>query len=206
MTRSAAAILFLALAFFAGCREDKPRVELSPPEKELLRTKADEKIGLIITGNLPSLFAGLVVFKSDAFLHQSRMIDQANISVLNTFGNSAILLLNSPDIIPMLKEPSVRKVYYLCRQGALARLDSSFELDMLRRFGDGKEDQPVSFLVRFRDPPDEKDDKFLKAAGFTVRDRAGYVAAVSGPLRLLPRLLENDRILNYEYASNGGMK
>jgi hypothetical protein len=206
MIRRLAAILFLALAVLPGCKEDKPRVELTQAEKDLLRDKADEKIGTIISENLPALFAGVVVFSSDVFLHQSRMLDQANISVLNTFGNAAILLLNSPDIPPLLKEPTVKKVFYLCRQGALARLDTSFELDMLRRFGNGKEDQPITFLIRFREPPDQKDDHLLKAGGFTVLTRAGHVQAITGPLRNLPRLLESDRILNYEYASKDGMR
>lgn len=206
MIRRLAAFLFLALLVFPGCKEEKPPVELAPADKELLRAKADEKIGIIIGQNLPSLFAGVVVFTSDAFLHQSRMLDEANISVLNTFGNAAILHLNSPDILPLLKEPSVKKVFYLCRQGALARLDTPFELDLLKRFGDGKEDQPVSFLIRFREPPEEKDDQLLEAAGFTVQSRTGYVWAVTGPLRKLPLLLESDRIINYEYASKVGTK
>ncbi|NJD62561.1 MAG: hypothetical protein FIA93_07560 [Deltaproteobacteria bacterium] len=206
MIRRLAALLCLALLVFPGCKEDKPPPELSTGDKELLRTKADEKIGIIITQNLPALFAGVVVFRSDAFLYQSRMLDAANLSVLNSFGNTAILQLNSPDILPLLKEPSVKKVFYLCRQGTLARLDTPFELDMLRRFGDGKEDQPVPFRIRFRQPPEEKDDQLLKAAGFTVHSRAGYVWSVTGPLKRLPRLLESDRIQFYELASNGGTK
>jgi hypothetical protein len=204
MIRRLAAILFLALLAFPGCKEDKPPVELGPGDQELLRAKADPKIGVIITENLPALFAGVVVFRSDAFLHQSRMLDAANIPVLNTFGNTAILHLNSPDILPLLKEPSVKKVFYLCRQGALARLDTPFELDLLKRYGDGKEDQPVRFHIRFREPPEEKDDLLLKAAGFTVHSRTGYVWSVTGPLRGIPSLLESDRIINYGSASKDG--
>jgi hypothetical protein len=126
--------------------------------------------------------------------------------VLNTFGNTAILQLNSPDILPLLKEPSVKKVFYLCRQGALARLDTPFELDLLRRFGDGKEDQPVPFLIRFRQPPEEMDEALVEGAGFAVRVRTGFVWVVEGPLRGLPRLLESDRILFYESASKARPK
>jgi len=206
MIRRLAALLFIAFLFLPGCKEDKPKVELTPVEKELLRAKADEKIGIIITENLPALFAGVVVFSSDAFVYQSRMLDQANLSVLNMFGNTAILLLNSPDIPPLLKERSVKKIFYLCRQGALVRLDTPFELDMMRGFGEGKEDEPVAFLIRFREPPDEKDEKLVEAAGFTVQSRTGYVWAVTGPLRHLPRLLESDRISFYESASNGSYR
>jgi hypothetical protein len=203
MIRRFAALLLVSLLFLPGCKEDKPRVELSPEDKELLRGKADEKTGIIITENLPALFAGVVVFDTDAFVSQSHMLDRANLSVLNMFGNTAILLLNSPDIPPLLKERSVKKIHYLCRQGALVRLDPSFEMDVMRRFGEGKGDEPITFLIRFRDPPDEKDEKLVEAAGFTVRSRTGLVWVVTGPLRHLPRLLESNRIIHYEDASKG---
>ena len=206
MIRRFAAFLLIASLLFPGCKEDKPRVELTPEDKELLRAKADEKIGIIIKENLPALFAGVVVFSSDAFVSQSRMLDQANLSVLNMFGNTAILLLNSPDIPPLLKEQSVKKIHYLCRQGALPRLDPTFEMDVMRRFGEGKEDDPIDFLIRFREPPAEKDEKLLEAAGFTVQTRAGTIWVVTGPLRHLPRLLENDRIIYYEAASKARTK
>ncbi len=206
MIRRLAALLLVSLLFLPGCREDKPRVELSPEDKELLHAKADEKTGIIITENLPALFAGVVVFDSDAFVSQSHMLDRANISVLNMFGNTAILLLNSPDIPPLLKERSVKKIYYLCRQGALVRLDPSFEMDVMRRFGEGKGDESVTFLIRFRDPPDEKDEKLVEAAGFTVRSRTALVWVVTGPLRHLPRLLESNRIIQYEDASKGEIR
>lgn len=206
MTRRFAALLLVSLFILPGCKEDKPRAELSPEDKALLSAKADEKIGIIITENLPALFAGVVVFDSDAFVSQSGMLDRANISVLNMFGKTAILLLNSPDIPPLLKEKAVKKIFYLCRQGALVRLDPSFEMDLMRRFGEGKEDERIDFLLRFRDPPDEKDDKLIEAAGFSVQARTGLVWVVAGPLRRLPRLLESDRIIYYEAASKAQTK
>ena len=206
MTRRFAALLLVSLFILPGCKEDKPRAELSPEDKALLSAKADEKIGIIITENLPALFAGVVVFDSDAFVSQSDMLDRANISVLNMFGKTAILLLNSPDIPPLLKEKAVKKIYYLCRQGALARLDPSFEMDLMRRFGEGKEDERIDFLLRFRDPPDVKDDKLIEAAGFTIHARTGLVWVVAGPIRRLPRLLESDRIIYYEAASKAQTK
>ncbi len=206
MTRGFAAFLIIAALLFPGCKEEKPKVALSAEDNAVLREKADEKIGLIITQNLPALFAGIAVFGSDAFMYQSQMLDQANISVLNVYGNAAILLLNSPDIPPLLKEPSVKKVYYLCRQGPLARLDPSFEMDLMRRFGEGKEGDPVPLLIRFREPPDDKDVKFVEAAGFTIDARAGYVWAVTGPLTSLYRLLEYDGIIYYEKASKVRVK
>lgn len=206
MIRRFGALLLVALLFLPGCKEEKARAELSPEEKELLRTKADEKIGIVIEGNLPALFAGLVVFDSDGFLSQSGMLDRANISVLNMFGNTAILLLNSPHILPLLKERSVKKVYYLCGQRALVRLDPSFEMEVMRRFGEGKEDEPVSFSIRFRDAPVDKDALLVEAAGFTVGSHIGNVWVIAGPLVQLPRLLESDRITLYENASNAGTR
>jgi hypothetical protein len=202
MTRRFAFAILAAFLLIAACKEDRPRPVLSSADREILRAKADDKIGVIITENLPALFAGLVVFRSDAFLSQSHMLDQANISVLNMFGNTAILLLNSPDIPPLLKEPSVKKIHYLCRQGALVRLDTPFEIDIMRRFGEGKEDEPVTFAIRFRDPPEEKDASLITAAGFTIRSREGIAWAVTGPLRGIPRLLESDRIGFYSSASS----
>lgn len=202
MIRRVVLLLFAATLLLPACREEKrPRPELKPEDKELLREKADEKIGIIITENLPALFAGVVVFESDAFLTQSHRLDRAGLSVLNTFGKAAIVLLNSPDIPPLLAEPSVKKIHYLCRQGALVRLHPSFEMDMLRRFGERKEDEPVPILLRFREPGAEKEKKFLEAAGFTVQSQTGVVWTVSGPLKYLYRLLEDDRIIFYEGAS-----
>lgn len=175
--------------------------KLTPEEQAILAEKADEKIGLIIRQNLPALFAGLVVFRSDVFLTQSEMLAGRNLSVLDSLGNAAVILLNSPDIPPLLKEPSVRKIFYLCRQGPLARMHPAFLMDILQRFGDGKESEPSSFLVRFREAPQEKEEKFVEEAGFAVSSRAGFVWSLTGPLTSLPRLLEDDRILFYEGAS-----
>ena len=72
---------------------------LTPADNELLGPKRTGRSGSS-SENLPALFAGVVVFRSDAFVFQSRMLDQANLSVLNMFGNTAILLLNSFDIPP----------------------------------------------------------------------------------------------------------
>ncbi|MGZ8463264.1 MAG: hypothetical protein ACXW4I_10000 [Candidatus Deferrimicrobiaceae bacterium] len=201
MTRRILLVATLLLLLLPACREDRKRPNLTAEEDAILKEKADGKIGLIIRENLPALFAGIVVFRSDAFLTQSEMLSGRELSVLDSFGNAAVVLLNSPDIPPLLKEKSVRKVSYLCRQGPLARIHPAFLMEVLKRFGEGKETVPTSFLVRFREMPQEKEEKFVEAAGFTVASRAGVVWAVSGPLTSLPRLLEDDRILFYEGAS-----
>lgn len=199
LLQAAPALLFLAVALASpGCREDRQKVTLGEKDLALLHEKADEKIGLIIKENLPALFAGLVVFRSDAFLYNSAMLDQRNVPVLNVFGNAAIVLLNSPDIPLLLTEPAVRKIRYLCRQRALVRLDPAFEMELIRRYADGREDENVSIRVRFRDPPKVKDEQVVTAAGFRIDGRAGYVWTVSGPLASLPRLLEHDAIVQYE--------
>ncbi len=197
-------ILLLAtflLLLLPACKEDRARPKLGPEDEAILKEKADEKVGLIIRENLPALFAGIVVFRSDVFLSQSEMIERRSLSVLDSFGNAAVILLNSPDIPPLLKEEDVRKIYYLCRQGPLARFHPAFLMEVLKRFGEGKETEPASFLIRFRDLPREKEGKFVEEAGFEVTSRAGFVWALSGPLTSLPRLLEDDRILFYEGAS-----
>ncbi|HJX73530.1 MAG TPA: hypothetical protein VJ307_05170, partial [Candidatus Deferrimicrobiaceae bacterium] len=194
MTRRILLVAILLLLLLPACRDDRKRPDLTAEEEAILKEKADEKIGLIIRENLPALFAGIVVFRSDAFLTQSEMLSRRELSVLDSFGNAAVVLLNSPDIPPLLKEKSVRKISYLCRQGPLARIHPAFLMEVLNRFGEGKETVPTSFLVRFREMPQEKEEKFVEAAGFTVASRAGVVWAVSGPLTSLPRLLEDDRI------------
>ena len=201
MTRRIVLVATLLLLLLPACREDRRRPELTAEDEAILKEKADEKVGLILRENLPALFAGIVVFGCDAFLSQSEMLSGRGLSVLDSFGNAAVILLNSPDIPPLLKEKSVRKIFYLCRQGPLARIHPAFLMEVLKRFGEGKETVPTSFLVRFREMPQEKEEKFVEAAGFTVASRAGVVWAVSGPLTSLPRLLEDDRILFYEGAS-----
>ena len=201
MTRRILLVATLLLLLLPACKEDRKRPDLTAEQEAILKEKADEKIGLIIRENLPALFAGIVVFRSDAFLTQSEMLSRRELSVLDSFGNAAVVLLNSPDIPPLLQEKSVRKVFYLCRQGPLARFHPAFLMEVLKAFGEGKEAVPVDFLVRFREMPQEKDEKFVEAAGVTVASRAGFVWAVSGPLTSLPRLLEDDRILFYEGAS-----
>ena len=201
MTRRILLVVTLLLLLLPACREDRKRPDLTAEDEAILKEKADGKIGLIIRENLPALFAGIVVFRSDVFLTQSEMLSRRELSVLDSFGNAAVVLLNSPDIPPLLQEESVRKIFYLCRQGPLARMHPAFLMEVLKRFGEGKETVPTSFLVRFREVPQEKEEIFVEAAGFTVASRAGVVWAVSGPLTSLPLLLEDDRILFYEGAS-----
>ncbi len=201
MTRRILLFAALLALLCSACKEERLRPELSAEDDALLTAKADEKIGVIIRENLPALFAGIVVFRSDVFLAHSAMLDRAELPVLDSYGNAAVLLLNSPDIPPLLKEKAVRKIYYLCRQGPLARIHPAFLMGILKQFGQGKENEPSHLLVRFREMPQEKEEKFLEEAGFTIDSRAGLVWSLTGPLSSLPRLLEDNRILFYEGAS-----
>jgi hypothetical protein len=201
MTRRILLFVALLVLLVSACKEEQLRPELTAEDEAILALKADKKIDLIIRENLPALFAGLVVFRSDVFLSQSAMLDRRELSVLDSFENAAVILLNSPDIPPLLKEKSVRKIYYLCLQRRLARLHPAFLMGILKTFGEGKESVPSHLLVRFRDMPQETDTQFVEAAGFTIESRAGFVWSLTGPLTSLPRLLENDRIVFYEGAS-----
>jgi len=116
MTRPILLFATLFVLLLPACKEDRATPRLTEQEEAILTEKADEKIGLIIRQNLPALFAGIVVFRSDVFLTQSEMLARRDLSVLDSFGNAAVILLNSPDIPPLLKETSVRKIYFLCRQ------------------------------------------------------------------------------------------
>jgi len=201
MTRRLLLLLAALLMLFPSCKDEHPNPKLTPSDEALLAEKADGKVGVILRENLASLFAGLVVFRSDVFLSESAMLNERGISVLNAFGNAAILLLNSPDVPMLLRQESVVKVYYLSRQGPLARFHPAFEMDLLRRFGEGKEADPIPFMIRFRDLPDERDVRAVEAAGFRIDTRTGVVWVVTGPLTSFPRLMENDRIIFYEGAS-----
>jgi hypothetical protein len=200
--RGRPAILLLAacLAVAAGCREEKTPA-LTAADNAILHAKGDERIADLVRRSLPGRFAGIVVFRSDVFLSYSDMLDRSGIPVLNAFGKASILLLSGSDVIPLLRADAVTRMRYLSLQGRLARLHPAFEIDMLRRFEEGKEDDPVHLLVRFGGQPGEADSKGMESAGYSVHSRTGAVWTISGPLRSLPALLENDKIIYIEAAS-----
>lgn len=194
-----ASLLACALALSA-CPEERAR--LAPKTEELLRAKADERIASLLKGPTPSPFAAVVVFRSDVFLNQSALLERSGISLLDSFDNVAVLLLDVANTPPLLAEDAVRKVRYLCPPRTLTRFHPAFLLSALRAFGNGKEDEPVPFFIRFRNLPAYEEVKAVQDAGFTVRSRDGISLSVSGPPAGLPRLLEMDRIIYYEGASN----
>ncbi len=199
MSRRLGGLLLLCALVLAACREE--RVTLAPQTEELLRTKADAKIASLLTLPRSPRFAAIAVFRSDVFLHQSLMLERHNISVLDSFDNVAVLLLDNDVTPPLLAEKSVRKVRYLCAPMLLVRFHPQFLMSTLRRFGNDQENEPHPFFVTFRVPATDKDVKAVQEAGFVVRAREGTVLSVSGPLAGLPRLLENNGIIYYEGAS-----
>ncbi len=116
-------------------------------------------------------------------------------------GRTAILLLSPGQIVPLLKDPSLRKAAWIGPQGRLARLDPSLELDLLARFGAGTEDRDVNLLLRLVDVGGAEEERHVVAAGFRVVTRAGPNWIVAGPMSGLPKLLESDRIIYIEKAS-----
>ena len=146
-------------------------------------------------------FAALAVFRGDAFLRHSAKLEQASIPVLNELGTAAFLLLRPGQVLPLLKDPDIRRIAWFGPQGRLARLDPSLELDVMARYGDGTEGKDRDLLLRCRDVPGESEERSVTAAGYRIVTRAGPNLVVSGPYGGLPKLLANDRIIYIEKAS-----
>jgi hypothetical protein len=116
-------------------------------------------------------------------------------------GRAVILLLSPGQIVPFLKDPSLRKAAWFGPQGLLARLDPSLELDLLARFSAGTEDRDVNLLLRFVDVGGAQEERHIVAAGFRVITKSGPSWVVTGPMSGLPKLLESDRITYIEKSS-----
>lgn len=199
MIRRRPAVLACCLLALAACREE--RAEFTPKMEDLLREKADPRIASVLGNPGSPPFAGVVVFRSDVFLNQSAMLERSGISVLDSFDNVAILLLDGRVAPPLLADNAVAAVRYLGPPPKLARFHPAFLLSALRLFGTGKENEPAPFFVRFRALPSDADVKAVQDAGFVVRSRDGEVLSLSGPPAGLSRLLEIDGIIYYEGAS-----
>ena len=198
-----AALLFLSAAFLlAGCPAGGKQAVLPPGVEELLLAKGDERLLGAVREGGKEPFAAVAVFRGDAFLRHSAKLEQASIPPLNTFGNAAILLLQPGQVVPLLKDPDVRRVAWLGPRGRLARLDPSLELDVMARYGDGTDGKNRNILLRCRDVPGATEEDSITAAGYRIVTRAGPNLVVSGPYNGLPTLLGNDRIIYLEKASN----
>ena len=194
-------LLAVFLPLLTGCRFGEKRRTFSPPDNELLQTKADPRLRKEAATGGDEPFAAIVVYRNDVFLEPSESLQRSSLTVLNELGNSVILLLRPGQIVPLLKGPSLRKAAWFGPQGLLARLEPSLELDMLSRYGAGTEDRDADLLLRFVDVGGEKEERHVTAAGYRIVTRAGQTWVVAGPMSGLPKLLESDRIIYIEGAS-----
>jgi len=198
-----AALLLLSAAFLlAGCPAGGKLAVLPPGEEELLRAKGDERLLVAVRDGGKEPFAAVAVFRGDVFLRHSAKLEQASIPPLNMLGNTAILLLQPGQVVPLLKDPDVRRIAWFGPRGRLARLDPSLELDAMARYGDGTDGKDRTILLRCRDVPGVAEEGSVTAAGYRIVTRAGPNLVVSGPYNRLPELLGNDRIIYLEKASN----
>jgi len=196
-------LLLLAafLPLLSGCLFGEKRRTFSPPEEDLFRAKADPRLRKEVETGGSEPFAAIVVYNNDVFLNQSEALGRSSLTVLNEMGRTAILLLSPGQIVPLLKDPSVRKAVWFGPQGLLARLDPSLEMDLLTSFGAGTEDRDVNLLLRFMGVGGAEEERHVVAAAFRVVTKAGPNWVVTGPMTGLPKLLESDRIVYIEKTS-----
>jgi hypothetical protein len=190
---------FLPLA--CGCLSGEKRRTFSPPDEELLRAKADPRLRKEAETGGTGPFAAIAVYRNDVFLDQSEALGRSSLTVLNEIGSTVILQLSPGQIVPLLKDPSLRKAFWFGPQGLLARLDPSLEIDMMSRYGAGTEDRDVDLLLRFIDVGGANEERHVTAAGYRIVTRAGPTWIVTGPTAGIPKLLESDRIIYLEGAS-----
>ena len=191
--------MFLPLV--SGCMFGEKRRHLSPQDAELFRAKADERLRKEAETGGTEPFAAIAVFNNDVFLDQSEALGRSSLTVLNEMGRTAILLLSPGQIVPLLKDPSLRKASWLGPRVLLARLGPSLEIDMMSRYGAGTEDRDVNLLLRFVDVGGTEEERHVAAAGYRIVTRAGPTWIVTGPMSGLPKLMESDRIIYIEKAS-----
>jgi hypothetical protein len=193
-------MLAMALPLACGCLFGERRPTLSPADEELLAAKADPRLRKEAEAGGREPFAAIAAYRNDVFLHQSEALGKSSLTVLNEMGRSVILLLSPGQILPLLKDPDLRKASWIGPQGLLARIDPSLELDLLKRFGEGTEDRDVDLLLRLMDAGGEGEERRISSAGFRIVTRAGPNRVVAGPMSGLPKLLEIDRIIYIEKA------
>ncbi len=201
--RSFRSLLLLAVFLppAIGCLSGERRGALSPPDEALLLAKADPRLRTKAQTGGSEPFAAIAVYRNDVFLDQSEALGSTSVTVLNALGRTAILLLSPGQVVPLLRNPSIRKAAWIGPQGLLARLDPSLELDLLARFGAGTEGRDVNLLLRLVDVGGAGEESRIAAAGFRIVTRAGPNRIVTGPMSGLPKLLEIDRIIYIEKAS-----
>lgn len=194
----AALLLLLAAALLSGCPRTADRPALDNVSEALLSAKGDDALGKVVREGGKEKLAVIAVFRRDVFYGLSTMFDRSSFTMLNEFGNAAILLLQPAEILPLMKEPSVVRLAWFGPQGRLARLEPSLEFQMLDRFGKGAEGKEIPILARFRSVPKGTEEKQVEAAGFKILERGGPNLVLVGPVSGIPRLLDIDWVIYLE--------
>jgi hypothetical protein len=194
-------LLLVAVLLLQGCSAASKRITLPEADEKLVSAKGDPALLAAVQENGKDPFAAIAVFSRDVFLGQSEMLERSSVTLLNEFGNAAILLLRPNEVLPLLKDPTVRRIAWFGPQGRLARLDPSLELDLLSRYGKGQENKDVAILARFRNVPGEPEEQRVTEAGFRVLSRGGPNLVVSGPLSGVPKLLSDEWVIYLEKAT-----
>jgi len=194
-------LLVAALLVASGCRSGEKRKTFSPQEAELLSAKGDDRLRKVAESGETDPFAAIAVFRSDVFLDQSEALAASSYTVLNEMGNCVVLNLSPGQIVPLLQEPSLRRLAWFGPQGRMARLEPSLEIAMMSRFGAGTEKDDVDLLLRLTDVGGAAEERHVADSGFRVETKAGPTWIVTGPMAGIPKLLESDRIIYIEGAS-----
>jgi hypothetical protein len=191
------ALLAAAILIAPGCPSGTPPPR-PPADEALLRAKADEPVRAAVQAAAQAPFAAVAAYRDDAFLHHAAALEEAFIPVLNEFGKAAILRLTSDQVLPLLHDPSLRRLAWVGPERLLARLGPYAEVELLDRYGNGAEGRPMTLLARFRDVPGEAQERQVGASGFRIVTRAGPSWVVSGPTSAVPGLLACDGLLYLE--------
>jgi hypothetical protein len=197
-------LLLSAGLLSTGCPAGSKPITLPEADEKLVTAKGDPALLAAVRENGKDPFAAIAVFTRDVFLGESAMLERSSVTLLNEFGNTAILLLRPKEVLPLLKEPSVRRIAWFGPQGRLARLDPSLELDLLSRFGKGSEGRDMAILARYRNVPGEQEERRAEEAGFRILSRGGPNLVLSGPASGVPKLLSDDWVIYLEKGTASG--
>lgn len=166
----------------------------------------DDGLRKALLVNSPLPFAVVARFDSPIFPNQSEILSDAGIPPVETTGNTALLVATAGEITGLLELPSLAAIRYLGSQASLARLHPELEIAMLRTFDKRTEAEPVDLLVRFRSPPEKREEEAVTAAGYEIETKSGPTWALKGPMARLPGLLAIDEIIYLQGASKAKAK
>jgi hypothetical protein len=202
---SSARALALSLPLLAillpGCPKDPAAVALPEAVERRVAAVGDEALRRALLEDSPLPFAVIARFDAPVFPDRAEMLSDAGLPPSEASGSTAVLVATSAEIRALLDEKSLLAIRYLGKQASLARLHPELEIALLRAYDRKAESEPVSLSVRFRSPPEKREDDALSAAGFSISTRGGQAWTIRGPWDRLPVLLGIDEILYVEAAS-----